>query len=71
MGSLQDLQFNLKFTSKQLLKQSKKATKDETLERDKLKRALAKGNTEGARIHASNAIRKKEESLGLLRYVLL
>jgi division protein CdvB (Snf7/Vps24/ESCRT-III family) len=29
--------------------------------------ALAQGNTEGARIYASNAIRKKNEGLNLLR----
>lgn len=29
--------------------------------------ALAQGNTEGARIYASNVIRKKNESLNLLR----
>lgn len=29
--------------------------------------ALQKGNTEGARIYAQNAIRKKNESLNLLR----
>ncbi|CAD6890851.1 unnamed protein product [Tilletia caries] len=32
-----------------------------------LDQALAQGNTEGARIYASNAIRKKNESLNLLR----
>lgn len=34
---------------------------------EKLKKALQKGNTEGAKIYASNAIRKKNESLNLLR----
>ncbi|CAD6907442.1 unnamed protein product, partial [Tilletia controversa] len=43
------------------------AAKDEVAEKAKLKKALAQGNTEGARIYASNAIRKKNESLNLLR----
>lgn len=71
-------------------RQAKKATKDEGLEKAKLKKvktvmspnaastvrlipystnhqALQQGNTEGARIYASNAIRKKTEGLNLLR----
>jgi charged multivesicular body protein 1 len=72
------------FTAKQLNKQSRKAAKDETAEKTKLKnasfpfaschtsltpmgQALLKGNAEGARIYAANAIRKKNESLNLLR----
>lgn len=34
---------------------------------EKLFQALQQGNTEGAKIYASNAIRKKTESLNLLR----
>ncbi|CAD6963122.1 unnamed protein product [Tilletia laevis] len=52
---------------KSLQRQAKKAAKDEVAEKAKLKKALAQGNTEGARIYASNAIRKKNESLNLLR----
>merc|ERR1711939_505762 len=59
--------FQLKFTAKQLSKQSAKASKDEGLEKAKLKKALQQGNSEGARIYAANAIRKKNESLNLLR----
>ncbi|BGP53395.1 hypothetical protein JCM8202_000288 [Rhodotorula sphaerocarpa] len=59
--------FQLKFTTKQLQKQSRKAAKDETAEKTKLKKALQQGNQDGARIYASNAIRKKNESLNLLR----
>lgn len=55
------------FTAKSLQRQSRKATKDETAEKAKLKKALAQGNNEGARIYASNAIRKNNESLNLLR----
>ncbi|KAI9103222.1 Snf7 family [Phlyctochytrium arcticum] len=59
--------FNLKFTAKQLQRQAKKSAKDEASEKAKLKKAIQQGNMEGARIYASNAIRKKNESLNLLR----
>lgn len=59
--------FQLKLTAKQLSRQAKKATKDENAEKAKLKKAIQQQNTEGARIYASNAIRKKNESLNLLR----
>ncbi|KAG2216936.1 hypothetical protein INT45_012794, partial [Circinella minor] len=59
--------FQLKFTAKQLNKQSKRCQKDEGVEKAKLKKAIQDGNMEGARIYASNAIRKKNESLNLLR----
>ncbi|THV08332.1 vacuolar assembly protein DID2 [Dendrothele bispora CBS 962.96] len=55
------------FTAKTLNRQAKKAQKDENSEKSKLKKALQQGNNEGARIYASNAIRKKSESLNLLR----
>jgi charged multivesicular body protein 1 len=59
--------FQLKFTAKTLNKQAKKAQRDETVEKARLKKALQQGNNDGARIYASNAIRKKSESLNLLR----
>lgn len=59
--------FQLKFTAKSLQRQSRKATKDEATEKAKLKKALSQGNSEGARIYASNAIRKNNEALNLLR----
>lgn len=73
------------FTAKTLNRQAKKAQKDETAEKARLKKvasnfrmiswsmtapdsqALQQGNNDGARIYASNAIRKKTESLNLLR----
>ncbi|KAI8595735.1 Snf7 family, partial [Dissophora ornata] len=54
-------------TTKQLQRQAKRCTKDEGLEKSKLKKAIQQGNMEGARIYAANAIRKKNESLNLLR----
>ncbi|BEI81375.1 hypothetical protein CcaverHIS002_0205350 [Cutaneotrichosporon cavernicola] len=67
MSNLEKALFQLKFTAKTLQRQAKKANKDETAEKNKLKAALQKGNTEGARIYAQNAIRKKTEGLNLLR----
>ena len=40
---------------------AKKCEKDEKAEKVKLKKALQKGNHEGARIHAENAIRQKNQ----------
>jgi len=65
--SLSETLFQLKFTAKSLNRQAKKAQKDENAEKTRLKKALQQGNNDGARIYASNAIRKKSESLNLLR----
>mmetsp|Transcript_8119 Transcript_8119/g.20856 ORF Transcript_8119/g.20856 Transcript_8119/m.20856 type:complete len:205 (+) Transcript_8119:76-690(+) len=59
--------FNLKFTAKQLNRMSKKAEKEEKAERSKVKKAIEKGNMEGARIYAQNAIRQKNQSMNYLR----
>ncbi|KAF8269042.1 vacuolar assembly protein DID2 [Lactarius quietus] len=67
MSNLEKTLFQLKFTGKTLARQAKKAQKDENTEKTRLKKALQQGNNDGARIYASNAIRKKSESLNLLR----
>ncbi|KAF8639776.1 hypothetical protein AX17_001036 [Amanita inopinata Kibby_2008] len=67
MSGLEKTLFQLKFTAKTLSRQAKKAHKDETNEKTRLKKALQQGNNDGARIYAANAIRKKSESLNLLR----
>ncbi|KAH9850762.1 vacuolar assembly protein DID2 [Lenzites betulinus] len=67
MSNLEKTLFQLKFTAKSLNRQAKKAAKDENTEKSKLKKALQQGNADGARIYAANAIRKKNESLNLLR----
>jgi len=67
MSNLEKTLFQLKFTAKTLNKQSTRALKDEKTEKNKLKKALQQGNTDGARIYAANAIRKKNEALSLLR----
>lgn len=59
--------FNLKFAAKQLNKLSTKCEKNEKLEKKKVKAAMIKGNTEGARIHAENAIREKSQALNFLK----
>lgn len=41
--------------------------KQEKIERDKVKKALMKGNVEAAKIHAENAIRHHSESLNCRR----
>ncbi|KNE59180.1 hypothetical protein AMAG_03505 [Allomyces macrogynus ATCC 38327] len=66
-SNLEKQLFNLKFTAKQLQRDARRATKDETSEKAKLKKAIQQGNMEGARIYAANAIRKKNEGLNLLR----
>ncbi|KDR83907.1 hypothetical protein GALMADRAFT_236401 [Galerina marginata CBS 339.88] len=67
MSNLEKTLFQLKFTAKTLSRQAKKAQKDENAEKSRLKKALQQGNNDGARIYASNAIRKKSEALNLLR----
>jgi len=67
MSNLDKTLFQLKFTAKTLNRQAKKAQKDENAEKSRLKKALQQGNNDGARIYASNAIRKKSEALNLLR----
>ncbi|ORX77556.1 hypothetical protein BCR32DRAFT_283071 [Anaeromyces robustus] len=65
--NMENALFQLKFTAKQLQRNAKKCQKDEVAEKNKLKRAIQQGNTEGAKIYASNAIRKKNEALNFLR----
>lgn len=52
---------------KELERNSKKCEKEEKLEKEKAKKAIQKGNMEGARIHAENAIRQKNQALNYLR----
>lgn len=59
--------FNLKFASKQMMRSAKKCEKDEKTEKIKVKKDLQKGNVEGARIHAENAIRQKNQGLNFMR----
>lgn len=64
---LLDQIFNLKFTAKQLARSAVKCEKEEKSERLKVKKAIEKGNMEGAKIYAQNAIRKKNEQLNYMK----
>lgn len=59
--------FNLKFTAKQLSRSAVKCEKEEKEEKAKIKKAIEKGNIEGAKIYAQNAIRKKNEALNYMK----
>ncbi|KAL6061601.1 Charged multivesicular body protein 1a [Balamuthia mandrillaris] len=59
--------FNLRFTSKQLQRQSRKCEKNEKQNKLRLKKAIEKGNMDGAKIYAENAIREKNQALNYLR----
>lgn len=59
--------FQLKFTSKQLGRLSKKCEKEEKAEKEKIRKCLEKDNHDGARIHAQNAIRQKTNAQNYLR----
>lgn len=59
--------FNLKFAAKDLERNSKKCEKQEKEEKVKVKKCIQKGNMDGARIHAENAIRNKSQALNYLK----
>ncbi|CAM9849886.1 unnamed protein product [Chrysoparadoxa australica] len=65
--SLEEELINLRLTSKQMVRGSKKCEKNETIAKNKLKEAIKAGNVEGARIYAQNAIREKNQALNCLR----
>ncbi|KAL8823197.1 MAG: hypothetical protein Q9170_008375 [Blastenia crenularia] len=67
MSGLEKSLFNLKFTAKQLNRQAAKAGKDESTEKNKLKKAIQQNHPDIAKIYAQNAIRKQNERLNLLR----
>jgi charged multivesicular body protein 1 len=65
--SLQEELINLKLTSKQMVNASKKCEKMTVKYKKDVKKAIEKGNAEGARIYAQNAIREKNQALNYLR----
>ncbi|KAJ9088930.1 hypothetical protein DSO57_1018040 [Entomophthora muscae] len=67
MSGLENSLFQLKFTAKSLNRQAAKCLQEEKKKKIQLKKALESGNTEGARLYAADAIRKKNESLNLQR----
>ncbi|XP_001363796.2 charged multivesicular body protein 1B2-like [Monodelphis domestica] len=67
MANMEKYLFNLKFAAKELKRNAKKCDKEEKAEKDKIKKAIQKGNTEVAQIHAENAIRQKNQAVNFLR----
>ena len=65
--SMQEIIFKMRFTSKTIGRQATKSQKEIGIEERKARDALAKGNTDGARIFAENVIRKKNEHLNYLK----
>lgn len=65
--SMQEVVFKMRFTSKTIGRQANKSEKQIAVEERKAKEALAKNNLAGARIHAENAIRNRNEALGYLK----
>ena len=64
---LEDTMFEMRLANKQLTKESQRCEREERMEKEKAKKNLEKGLVDIARIHAENAIRKKNESLNYLR----
>ncbi|XP_057524749.1 ESCRT-related protein CHMP1-like [Amaranthus tricolor] len=70
MGNTEKLMnqiIELKLTSKSLQRQARKCEKDEKSEKLKIKKAIEKGNVDGSRTYAENAIRKRTEQMNYLR----
>ena len=64
---LQKQLFDIKFTAKQLERESKKAEKRQAEHMAKLKTAIEKQDMERAKTCAENAMREKQQSLSLLK----
>mmetsp|Transcript_10898 Transcript_10898/g.11971 ORF Transcript_10898/g.11971 Transcript_10898/m.11971 type:complete len:197 (+) Transcript_10898:35-625(+) len=62
-----NLIFQLKFTARSLERQSKRAERESKKKKKKVLEYIKKSNTEMARIYASDAIRKHNESINLLK----
>lgn len=67
MSGLEQAQFQLKFTAKQLTRQAMRAEKEMKGEERKVKKAIQQGNQDIARLYAQNAVRKRTERLNLLQ----
>jgi len=61
--SLEDVIFDIKLKSKEMTKTAARCEKEMKSEKNKVKVAIEKGNIDGARVFAQNAIRKKHEVL--------
>ncbi|KAG5183207.1 Snf7-domain-containing protein [Tribonema minus] len=65
--SLEEELINMRLTSKQMQRASKKCEKNEASAKNRVKLSIQKGNMEGAKIEAQNAIREKNQALNYLR----
>eukprot|EP00180_Rhodochaete_pulchella_P001824 Plantae.Rhodophyta-Rhodochaete_pulchella.ctg274.p2 GENE.Plantae.Rhodophyta-Rhodochaete_pulchella.ctg274~~Plantae.Rhodophyta-Rhodochaete_pulchella.ctg274.p2 ORF type:complete len:224 (-),score=50.65 Plantae.Rhodophyta-Rhodochaete_pulchella.ctg274:1158-1829(-) len=65
--SIEDSVFNMKFTAKQLGRLSKKSEAAVEKEKRLCRDSIQKGNQDGARIHAENAIRNRSQAVSYLR----
>ena len=65
--SLMDDLIQFRLTSKEMARAAKKCDKNQAAQKEKLKKAIAQRNMEGARIYAQNVIREKNQSLNFLR----
>jgi charged multivesicular body protein 1 len=65
--SLEDDLVEFRMTSKTMGRESKKAEKNEALQKKKLHKAIAEGNLDVAKLYAQNAIREKSSALQYLR----
>jgi len=67
VAKMQKQLFNLKFTAKSLNREATKCEKQVKENKKKCKKAMEKGNVEGARIYAENSIRLHNQSLNYLK----
>ncbi|EME27584.1 charged multivesicular body protein 1 [Galdieria sulphuraria] len=65
--TFEDYIVDLKLNGKQLERQAKRCERQQKQEQLKLKKAIEQHNSEGARIFAQNAIRKKNERINFLK----
>lgn len=65
--TIEDEIFELKFSSKQLFRESQKCIAEQKKEKNRAKRALLSGDRIVARLHAENAIRHMNQRLMFLR----
>ena len=64
---LDEALFEMKFSAKQIRKESEKLAKDEAKEKALMAKAIGKGQIEIARTHGVNAIQAKNLSLQMLQ----
>jgi charged multivesicular body protein 1 len=66
-SAMQKQLIDLRLTAKSLARESKKCEKNQAIAKAKVKACIEKGDLEGAKIYAQNAIRDKNQALNYLR----